>query len=133
MNFKNVFELNQIRSEIAFQKAIKLWQSEPKVFGIGCPHCYSLNFKKYSFEQGKQRYICKDCKRRFNERPHFECNCITPGKSTICHKCPRFQQFLETMRQYIDELRGLSIEELQSLSQQQSSEVSGSCHLLPFD
>lgn len=131
MNLKNVFELNQIRCEIAFQKAIKLWQSESKVFGMDCPHCYSLNFNKYSFEKGRQRYVCRDCKRRFNERPHFECTCVTPGKSTICHSCPRFQDFLETMRQYTNELRGLSMEELESLSRQQSLEVSGSCRSHP--
>ncbi|WP_413176506.1 transposase [Anabaena azotica] len=118
MDFKDVFALNHLRCEIAFQKALQLWQSEPKLFGVGCPHCGSLNFKKYSFELGKQRYICKDCQRRFTERPRFECSCIIPGKSTNCHTCPRFQEFLATMCQYVDELRELSVEELQSLTRQ---------------
>lgn len=128
MSFKDVFEINQIRCEIAFQKALKQWSSKAKLFGVGCPHCNSLNYKKYSFENGRQRYICLECKRRFTERPHFECSCAVPGKSTVCQNCPRFQEFLRTVRQYVDELRGLSINELQILSQQEVLDTADSCN-----
>jgi hypothetical protein len=119
VSFKDVFEINQIRCEIAFRKTLKHWASEAKLFGVGCPHCNSLNFKKYSVEKGKQRYICQECKRRFNERPSFECSCVVPGKRTVCQTCPRFQEFLATLRQHIDALRVLNRQELQILSEQE--------------
>jgi insertion element IS1 protein InsB len=37
---------------------------------VSCPHCNSSNCIKYGrIHNGKQRYLCKDCKRQFVENP----------------------------------------------------------------
>lgn len=32
-----------------------------------CPKCGSINYKKHGTKDGRQRYICKDCKKTFSE------------------------------------------------------------------
>jgi integrase/recombinase XerD len=42
-----------------------------------CPRCESLNYKKQGKRNGKQRYQCKDCHRKFTENIPSQ---INPGK-----------------------------------------------------
>lgn len=114
MKFQTVFNLNQLKCEIAMQRALKQWQG-PKVYGAECPFCGSTDYGKYCVENGKQRYRCRGCKRRFTERNQFECACQIPGRMTRCHECPGLQEFVELARQYSDKLRGLDLEQLQEL------------------
>jgi len=37
-----------------------------------CTHCRSENYTKYGKKNGKQIYLCKDCKRRFVDNLYFE-------------------------------------------------------------
>ena len=32
-----------------------------------CPQCGSVHFTKYGFYDGKQRYLCKECKIKFTQ------------------------------------------------------------------
>ncbi len=114
MQLKAVFTLNQLKSEIAMKQAIQHW-SGPKVYGEKCPFCGGTEYVKYSLENGKQRYRCQECHRRFTERTRFECGCQVPGKSIQCHDCPGFNEFIQIARQYSDQLRGLSLEQLQTI------------------
>lgn len=114
MKFRDVFDLKQLKCEIAMQRALTRWQV-PKVYGMECPFCGSPDYVKYSLEHGRQRYRCRGCKRRFTERTQFECTCQRPGKITKCHECPGFQAFVEVMRQYTAELQGLNLQQLQNL------------------
>ncbi len=120
MKFQDVFNLNQLRCEIAMQRALKQWKG-PKVYGTECPFCGSTEYVKHSVENSKQRYRCRGCKRRFTERPQFECFCQTPGKTTNCQECPGFQAFVEVMRRYTAEFRGLNLQELQNLKEKLES------------
>jgi len=114
MKFQDVFNLSQLKCEIAMQRALKQWQG-PKVYGTECPFCGSPDYVKYSLENGRQRYRCRGCERRFTERTQFECSCQIPGKMTRCHECPGFQAFVEVTRQYTAELQGLNLQQLQNL------------------
>jgi len=114
MKFQDVFNLNQLKCEIAMQRALTRWQV-PKVYGTKCPFCGSTDHVKHSLENGKQRYRCQGCKRSFTERTQFECDCQRPGKTTKCHECPGFQAFVEVTRQYTAELKGLNLQQLQNL------------------
>jgi hypothetical protein len=114
------FELTNLRSKVAMQKALARYLHQPKVFGRECPFCQSLDFVKYSFEQGKQRYRCRSCCRRFNERPVFECSCPEIGQSLHCQDCPQFQSLLEAAKQYLKEIENWSIEELRYFLEQKS-------------
>jgi DNA-directed RNA polymerase subunit RPC12/RpoP len=118
MSVQDLFYLNQLRYEIAMHRSLKQWQAGPVIYGAVCPHCSSANYKKYCVENGKQRYRCQDCKRRFNERPQFECHCEIPGKKPQCHDCPGFQVFLKILQQHSDSLRHRTIEELEQLTNQ---------------
>lgn len=114
MKFQNVFHVTQLKCEIAMQQTLQQWQG-PKVYGTDCPFCGSTEYVKYCVENGKQRYRCRKCKRRFTERTQFECSCQLPGKTTKCQECPGFQAFVEVVRQYTTQLQGLNLQQLQSL------------------
>jgi hypothetical protein len=115
MNVSDLFYLNQLRYEVAMSWSLKQWKSGPITYGDECPHCGSVNYKKSSIEHGRQRYRCRDCKRRFNERPRFECPCDIPGKMPQCHDCPGFQAFLKVLQQHTESLRERTLEELEQL------------------
>lgn len=114
MQFKAVFNLNQLRSEIAMKQAIQHWTG-PKVHGEECPFCGSIEYVKYGLENSKQRYRCRRCNRRFTKRTQFECACQVPGRTIKCNDCPGFQEFIQIAHQYSDKLRGLSVEQLQAI------------------
>lgn len=116
MSTQDLFYLNQLRYEIAMQKSLKQWRTGPVIYGDECPHCRSANYKKYCVENGKQRYRCQNCKRRFNQRSRFECNCEVPGRKPQCHDCPGFQAFLKVLQQNTESLRDRSLEELEQLN-----------------
>jgi predicted RNA-binding Zn-ribbon protein involved in translation (DUF1610 family) len=121
MDLQNVFQISQLRYEVATARAIEHWQPGHKEYGYSCPHCGAKNYKKYSVENGTQRYRCEDCQRRFNQRPKFICNCEVPGKLTTCHDCPAMGEFLEVLKTHTKELRPLGLAELEQLRAEQEA------------
>lgn len=115
MSVQTLFYINQLRYEIAMHRSLQQWKPGPKTYGHECPHCGSTQYKKHSVENGKQRYRCQTCKRRFNERVRFECVCEIPGKTPQCQECPGFQAFLKVLQQHTESLRNLTLEELEQL------------------
>lgn len=120
MSLQEILALNQLRCKIATVRAMETWSPGPTTYGDTCPHCNSANYGKYSVEQGTQRYRCRDCKRRFNERPVFTCDCVEPGQIPRCHDCPKFEEFLKSFKSQADDLRMLNRAELETLCKQLS-------------
>ena len=115
---KSTFDLFKLRAEVAMQQVLVEYGHQPKMYGRECPFCQSTDFVKYSFEKGKQRYLCRSCKRRFNERPVFECDCLAIGQAPKCQDCPQFQSIIQAAKQRVRELADWSVEELQIVLQQ---------------
>jgi hypothetical protein len=115
---KSTFDLIKLRAEVALQQVLVEHGHQPRVYGRECPFCQSTDFVKYSFEKGKQRYRCCSCKRRFNERPVFECDCLVVGQAAKCQDCPQFQSIMQAAKQRVQELADLSVEQLQVVWQQ---------------
>lgn len=115
MNTQESFNFNKLRCEIAMQQALQSWQPKPQVYGMSCPKCNSNLIGKSGREpDGVQRHVCKNCDRVFRARPLITCNCLIPGKELRCQSCPQFQEFLEIVKQKVDDLRFLSFQELQN-------------------
>jgi Zn ribbon nucleic-acid-binding protein len=112
---KSIFELSKLRAEVVTQQVLSEYQYQPKVYGNECPFCQSTDFVKYSVENGKQRYRCRSCQRRFTQRPVFVCDCLAPGQTAKCQDCPQFQDIMQMIRQRSKELAHWSAEELQNL------------------
>jgi hypothetical protein len=119
---KSTFELIKLRAEVALQQVLVEHGHQSRVYGGECPFCHSADFVKYSLEKGKQRYRCCSCKRRFNERPVFECDCVGVGQAPKCQDCPQFQSIMEAAKQRVRELADWSVEELQGVLQQPSQQ-----------
>ncbi len=120
MSIVNILQLTQLRSEVARTRAMEEWEPGPTVYGDDCPFCHSTDYVKYSVENGVQRYRCRSCRRRFNQRRVFTCPCREPGQNPAqCHTCPKFEAFLETFKQHTEELKGLDQVELTALQQQE--------------
>ncbi len=115
MNPQETFYLNKLRCEVAMQQALKEWQPSPRSSGIECPRCQSSKIVRYGSPRGKQRYFCNGCRRAFTERPKIECNCLIPGQQSSCQDCPHFKKFLAQVKQRVDSLQGLTLQELQDL------------------
>lgn len=115
---KSTFDLIKLRAEVAMQQVLVEHGHQPRVYGRECPFCQSTDFVKYCLENGKQRYRCRSCKRRFNERPVFECDCLVVGQALKCQDCPQFQSIMQAAKQRIRELADWSVEELQVVLQQ---------------
>ncbi len=115
MNTQEIFYLNKLRCEVAMQQALKDWQSSPQFSGIECPRCQSRQIAKNGCPGGTQRYLCNSCGRAFKERPKIECHCLIPGQQPSCQECPHFKKFLGSVKQRVDSLRGLTLQELQRL------------------
>jgi len=115
MNTQEIFYLNKLRCEVAMQQALQDWQSSPRFDGIECPKCQSRKISKNGCPKGTQQYLCNSCGRVFKERPKIECHCLIPGQQPFCQDCPHFKKFLGSVKQKADGLRGLNLQELQSL------------------
>lgn len=115
MNTQKIFDLNKLRCELAMQQALQKWQPQPKTYGLECPQCNSTRLVKSGRYNGIQKYLCNDCDRTFQERPRFVCECLIPGTQLKCQSCPQFKEFLILVKQKMEELRCLSLQELQSL------------------
>jgi ribosomal protein S27E len=115
MNTQETFYLNKLRCEVAMQQALKSWQPKPQFEGVECPRCQSRKIVKYGSPRGTQRYFCNGCRRAFTERPKIECHCLIPGQQPHCQDCPHFKKFLGSVKQRVDSLRGLTLQELQRL------------------
>jgi PHP family Zn ribbon phosphoesterase len=115
---KSTFDLIKLRAEVALQQVLVEQGHQPRVYGHECPFCQSTDFVKYSLEKGKQRYRCCSCKRRFNERPVFKCDCLVVGQVPKCQDCPQFLSIMEAAKQRVRELADWSFEELQGVLQQ---------------
>ncbi len=114
MSIADILKRSQLRAEIARIQAISKWKAEPTTYGDKCPFCGSVDYGKYSVENGTQRYRCRSCERRFNQRRVFECNCQEPGQEpSRCHTCPKFEVFIKAFKQYSTDLNQLSREELE--------------------
>ena len=123
MSIVNILQLIQLRAEVARARAMEEWESGPTVYGDDCPFCHSTNYAKYSVENGVQRYRCRSCRRRFNQRRVFTCPCREPGQNpTQCHTCPKFNAFLETFKQQTEKLQDLELAELEALQQQEGQD-----------
>ncbi|MDV3425988.1 MAG: hypothetical protein LIR50_02210 [Bacillota bacterium] len=59
--------------------------------GAVCPHCGSKNVNKFGFFNGKQRYICKECKKTFN--------LYTGTLLSWSHYKDKWEIFIDTMSQ----------------------------------
>lgn len=114
---KSTFDLIKLRAEVAMQQVLVEHGHQPRVYGCECPFCQSTNFVKCGLENGKQRYSCRSCKRRFNSRPVFECDCLVVGQALKCQDCPQFQSIMQAAKQRIRELADWSVEELQAVLQ----------------
>ena len=112
------FELIKLRTEVALQQVLVEHGHQPRVYGRECPFCHSTNFVKCGVENGKQRYLCCSCKRRFNERPVFECDCLVVGQSPKCQDWPQFQSIMQAAKQRVRELADWSVEQLQGVLSQ---------------
>ncbi|MBW4597766.1 MAG: hypothetical protein KME46_33890 [Brasilonema angustatum HA4187-MV1] len=108
MNTQESFDLNKRRCEIAMQQALQSWQVKPQTYGMECPKCNSTMIGKNGHPGGVQRYFCKSCHRNFKQRPLLECDCLIPGNQLKCQSCPQFKEFLEIVKQKVDDLRKLS-------------------------
>jgi hypothetical protein len=115
---KSTFDLIKLRAEVALQQVLVEHGHQPRVYGRECPFCQSTDFVKHSLEKGKQRYRCRSCKRRFNERPVFLCDCSVVGQALKCQNCPQFLSIMEAAKQRVRELADWSVEELQVVLQQ---------------
>ncbi|MBW4596855.1 MAG: hypothetical protein KME46_29180 [Brasilonema angustatum HA4187-MV1] len=115
MNTQESFDLNKRRCEVAMQQALQSWQVKPQTYGMECPKCNSTMIGKNGHCGGVQRYFCKNCHRNFKQRPLLECDCLIPGNQLKCQSCPQFKEFLEIVKQKVDDLRKLSLIELQNL------------------
>ncbi len=116
MNTPEIFYINKLRSEVAFQQALKGWQPTPHKEEVECPRCQSKDLAKLGRrENGNRRYKCRSCQRGFAQKPCFKCDCLIPGGQLKCQDCVEFMQFMAQVKQIADSLRGLSREELQRL------------------
>jgi hypothetical protein len=112
------FNLIKLRAEVALGLVLREHKHQPRVYGRECPFCHSTDFVKCGLENGKQRYLCCSCKRRFNERPVFECDCVGVGQVPKCQDCPQFQFIMQAAKQRVKELADWSVEQLQGVLQQ---------------
>lgn len=116
MNTQESFDLNKLRCEIAMQQALHSRQAKPQNYGMSCPKCNSTLIRKNGRSPDDvQRYLCKNCHRNFKQRPLLECDCLIPGHQLKCQSCPQFKEFLEIVKHKMDDLRKLSLIELQNL------------------
>lgn len=58
--------------------------------GIQCPHCGSENNIKDGFKKDIQRYLCKDCKRRFSETTMIQDQEIVEENVKLAKKTQKF-------------------------------------------
>ncbi len=112
------FELIKLRTEVALQQVLVEHGHQPRVYGRECPFCHSTDFVKCGRENGKQRYVCCSCKRRFHERPVFLCDCLVVGQALKCQDCPQFQSIMQAAKQRVRELADWSVEQLQGVLSQ---------------
>lgn len=115
MDIQALFYLNQLRCQVAKQAVLKDWQPQTKEEEIKCPRCNRGNPYKNGCPYNKQRYLCRACQFRFQEKPLLKCSCITPGSDLACQNCPRFKEFLQLVKNKVKSLQELSLEELQRL------------------
>ena len=111
---KSIFGLSKLLAEVAMRQVLVEHPHQPQVYGQECPFCQSTNFVKYSFEKGKQRYRCRSCKRRFNERPVFKCDCTAIGQISKCQDCPQFKEVVQAAKQRMKDLTNWNVEELKN-------------------
>lgn len=52
---------------------------------LDCPHCHSKHFVKGGSDNGRQRYICKTCGRKFSE--NYKTSRIKPSSNVPCPHC----------------------------------------------
>lgn len=107
--------LNKLRCELAMQQALQEWQVKPQIYGMECPKCKSNQIWRCGISEGVQRYQCKNCQRRFQNRLQLVCDCLIPGKQVKCQDCPQFKEFLEIVKQKVDTLIDLSEIDLEKL------------------
>jgi hypothetical protein len=112
---KSDFALIKLRAEVALQQVLVEHGHQPRVYGRECPFCQSTDFVKCGVDNGRQRYSCCRCKRRFNERPVFKCDCLVVGQVPKCQDCPQFQFHLQAAEQRVKELADWSVEQLQGV------------------
>lgn len=116
MNTQESFDLNKLRCEVAMQQVLLRWHPKPQIYGMSCPKCNSTLIGKNGHSpDGVQQYLCKNCHRNFNERPLIDCDCLIPVHQLKCQCCPQFKEFLEIVKHKMDDLRKLSLIELQNL------------------
>ena len=117
MNTQEIFYLNKLRCEVAMQQALQDWQFSPQFEGVECPRCQLRKIVKSGSPEGTQKYFCNGCRRAFKERPRIkiECHCLVPGQQPYCQDCPQFTEFFALVEQKVDGLRGLNLQELQTL------------------
>ncbi len=48
---------------------------------MNCPHCASEKIVKNGHRNGKQSYLCRDCRRQFRDNPHPN---YTPEVKALC-------------------------------------------------
>ena len=72
-----------------------------------CPKCGSTNYKKHGTKDGRQRYICKDCKKTFSES----------NATIFYHSRLSTEQWKELLRGMIDRLSTTEISKNVGISQ----------------
>lgn len=72
-----------------------------------CPKCGSTNYKKHGTKDGRQRYICKDCKKTFSES----------NATIFYHSRLSIGQWKELLRGMVDRLSTTAISKNVGISQ----------------
>jgi transposase-like protein len=76
---KEGFQLNDLKSSINKEQAIL------------CPHCQSNDIYGHGIYKGRKRYMCRKCKKTFNDFTGTAISCIK--------KTDAFQEYMELMIQ----------------------------------
>src|SRR4028119_1160093 len=113
MNTKALFELNLLRTQIAFLEVLHDWQPEVQS-RIECPFCQSEKVYKRMQSKNGNTHICRDCQQNFSRELLPGCRCRYPGRLQKCQDCPRYQSILLLIKERASRLQGLSRQELEN-------------------
>ncbi|MBW4611465.1 MAG: hypothetical protein KME22_30850 [Hassallia sp. WJT32-NPBG1] len=114
MDAKTLFYLNSLRTKIAFKEAVQDWK--PQIQGpMKCPLCESEKVYIRMSPQDGNTHICQSCKQNFSREMLPGCQCVRPGNLMKCLDCPRFEVFIELLKEKVSGLQGLNRQELKKL------------------
>jgi len=121
MNSQDIFQLNQLRSQIAMQEILQKVDLPPARQEVAiCPHCQGKAAKKPRLNQ--QIFLCVPCRQKFQQQLPIHCDCSRLGSIPLCQYCPHFQQVLAKVKKRVDELRPLGYTELKQIESQVSGD-----------